>query len=115
MLAGNELGVPLSVLLLGLLAGGTRAFLSADPPTLKTILGTILASIFLAIVLYPMLIDRQYGSGLVTFLVAIGSFSAVDSLPIIPKLLAQLKKDPLAIVREFLAYKFGSRKKEDEK
>lgn len=105
-----EVGVPLPIVLLGLLAGGTRAFLSSDPPTLKAIVGTILASVFLAIILYPLLADTSYGKGLVTFLVAIGSITAADSLPILFKLLAQLRRDPLAILREYLNFRASKSK-----
>jgi prepilin signal peptidase PulO-like enzyme (type II secretory pathway) len=113
-LVNIDFGVPLPIILIGLLAGGTRAFLAADPPTLRTLLGTILASLFLAIVLYPLLADEEYGTGLVTFLVAIGSFTAVDSLPILPKLLQQIKKDPFAILREYLAFRYGAKKPDED-
>lgn len=108
----GEVGAYLQVVLLGLLAGGTRAFLSTEPPSIKTLLGTILASIFLAVILHPLLSDRTYGAGLVTFLVSIGSFSAVDALPILPKLFKQLSKDPLSLIREFLVFRSGYKSKD---
>lgn len=108
----GELGASLQIVLLGLLAGGTRALISAEPPSIRVLLGTILASVFLAVTLHPLLSDRSYGSGVVTFLVAIGSFSAVDALPILPKLFKQLSKDPLSLVREFLVFRFGNKPKD---
>ena len=105
-------GVPVSVILLGLLAGGTRVFLATEPPTLRIILGTICASLLLAIALHPMLSDREYSNGLITFLVAIGSFAAADILRILPKLLSQINKNPLAIIKDFLAFYYGQKPKD---
>ena len=110
----TTLGVPLNILLLCLIAGGTRVFLAVEPATINGIIGNILAAIFLALVLHPMLVDEDYSKGWITFLVATGSFAGRDILLIIPKLVAQIKKDPLAIIREYLNFRAGNTPPEDK-
>lgn len=99
------LGVPLTIFFLCLLAGGTRVFLAVGPTTVKGIIGTLLAALFLALILHPFLVSKEYGQGFVTLLVAIGSFAARDILLILPKLLEQIAKDPLALVRDYLNWR----------
>ena len=108
------LGVPLNIFFLCLLAGGTRIFLAVEPPTVKGIIGTILAAIFMAAILYPFLDDEDYGKGFVTLLVAVGSFTARDILMKLPILVHLLSKDPVGVLREYLNWRANRRSGDDQ-
>lgn len=97
-------GVPAYILVLALLASATRIFLAAEAINVKGILGIIASSMLLAVAAYPMLVDEDYAKGLITFLIAVGSFLAKDIGEFMIRLSNQLKKDPLKFVRDLLNY-----------
>ncbi len=101
----SVLGVPLNVFLICVLAGGTRVLVSTEVVSIWNILGTVVSAVLLALVLHPMLTDAEYSNGLITFLVAMGSFVAKDFLTLLPVLMAQIKKDPLGLLREYLNFR----------
>ena len=94
--------VPVSYLVTALVASGARFVISKEPPTVRRIIETIIASSALVIGSYPYLEERDYGPGVMNLIVAGGSFAAKDILEVFLKLWEQLKADPLALLREYL-------------
>lgn len=114
------LGVPVSYLVLVLIAAGARFMITKDPPTLKLLFGSIIWGLLVVTSTYQLILefatndDGRVSKGLITALVAIGAFFAKDILEILIKLFEQIMKDPLAILRELLnKYKPGSRNGDD--
>jgi drug/metabolite transporter (DMT)-like permease len=96
------IAVPVSYLVTALVAAGARFVVSKEPPTIRKILETLIASSALVIGAYPYLEEKGYGPGLMNLIVAAGSFAAKDILEAVLKLWEQLKSDPLALLREYL-------------
>ena len=96
------IAVPVSYLVTALIAAGARFVASKEPPTVRRIIETIIASSALVIGSYPYLEEKGYGPGLMNLIVAGGSFAAKDILEVLLKLWEQLKADPLALLREYL-------------
>ena len=113
MLIEHLLGVPLNIIVLCLVAGATRILIASEAPTLWTITGTLVASLFLSLMAYPLLKEEEYSTGLITLLVAIGSFGGKDILHGVLKLYEQVKSDPLSLVRDYLNWRSSSRKGKD--
>lgn len=116
------IGVPISYLVLVLIAAGARFMLTKDPPSLKLLFGSIIWGLLVVAGTYPLIVeyatDTDTGitsKGLVTALVATGAFFAKDLLEIAIKLFEQIKRDPLALLRELLnKYKPGSSNGDDK-
>lgn len=102
---GDLIAVPPSLLVLAILAAGARFFLASELPSLWGILSAVVLALFITAAIHPMLEDKEYSKGLVTLLIALGSFLARDILEIVIKLLQQIKADPLAMVREYLNWR----------
>lgn len=96
------IAVPVSYLVTAVLAAGARFVVSKEPPTVRRILETLVASGALVLGAYPYLEEKGYGHGVMNLLVAGGAFAAKDILEAWIKLWEQLKADPLAMLREFL-------------
>lgn len=96
------IAVPVSYLVTALISAGARFVASKEPPTIRRILETLIASGALVIGSYPYLEEKGYGPGLMNLIVAGGSFAAKDILEVFLRLWEQLKSDPLALLREFL-------------
>jgi len=109
------LGVPLSVIVLFLLAAGARIFIASEPLTYKGILGQIFYTFFVGFVAYPYLANEVEAKGLITLMLAIGCFAARDILEIVLVLFKQVKNDPLGIVREFLNWRRASKRGDDDR
>lgn len=114
MWLGDMLGIPSNILILCLLAGGVRVALDVEPYTVKGIMGIISSSVLLALIVHPLLTDEEYSKGLVTLLVALGSFAAKDIFNVIQQLFQQIKKDPLGLVREYLNWRHSKRPEDKE-
>lgn len=122
MAFSDIVSVPISYLVLALLAGGARFLLIREPPTFKMLIATIVWGLLVVIASYDWLLDlatsedKELNKGLVTLLVAIGAFGGKDILEILLKLLEQIKVDPLALLRDLLnRYKPGSGSGDDPK
>lgn len=109
MALSEVLGVPVSYLVLVLIAAGARFMLTKDPPTLKLLFGSILWGLLVVIATYQLILEFATddltgitSKGLVTALVAVGAFFAKDILEISIKLFEQIKVDPLALLRDLL-------------
>lgn len=103
------IGVPVSYLVLVLIAAGARFMLTTEPPTLKLLFGSIIWGLLVVIATYQLVVEAAtdpdtgvLSKGLVTALVAVGAFIAKDILEILIKLLEQIRIDPLAILRDML-------------
>ena len=109
MALSEVLGVPVSYLVLVLIAAGARFMLTKDPPTLKLLFGSILWGLLVVLATYQLILEFATDAltgitskGLVTALVAVGAFFAKDILEISIKLFEQIKVDPLALLRDLL-------------
>ena len=109
MALSEVLGVPVSYLVLVLIAAGARFMLTKDPPTLKLLFGSILWGLLVVLSTYQLILEFATDAltgitskGLVTALVAVGAFFAKDILEISIKLFEQIKVDPLALLRDLL-------------
>ena len=115
------IGVPVSYLVLVLIAAGARFMLMKEPPTLKLLFGSIIWGLFVVIATYQLVVEVATdpitgvpNKGEVTAIVALGAFIAKDILEILIKLLEQIRLDPLAILRDLLnRYKPDKRNGED--
>lgn len=96
--------VPVSYLVTALVASGARFVVSKEPPSLRKLIETLIASLALVIASYPYLEEQGLGNGLTNLVVATGAFMAPDVLETVLKLWKQVKADPLAVVRELLNY-----------
>jgi len=109
MTLSEMLGVPISYLVLVLIAAGARFMITKDPPTLKLLFGSILWGLLVVLATYQLILEFATDAltgitskGLVTALVAVGAFFAKDILEILIKLFEQMKVDPLALLRDLL-------------
>lgn len=115
-------GLPVSYLVLILIASGARFMLAKSAPDFKLLLGSILWGLFVVLGTYDLMLHvawddelQKTNKGVVTALVALGSFLAKDILEIVIKLFEQIKVDPLALLRDLLNnYRPGSKDKRDE-
>lgn len=115
-------GLPVSYLVLILIASGARFMLAKNAPDFKLLLGSILWGLFVVLGTYDLMLAvafneeaQKVNKGMVTALVAIGAFLAKDILEILIKLFEQIKVDPLALLRDLLNnYKPGSKDKRDD-
>lgn len=115
------IGVPVSYLVLVLIAAGARFMLIKEPPTLKLLFGSIIWGLLVVIATYQLVVEVATdpitgvpNKGEVTAIVALGAFIAKDILEILIKLLEQIRLDPLAILRDLLnRYKPDKRNGED--
>lgn len=115
------IGVPVSYLVLVLLAAGARFMLIKEPPTLKLLFGSIIWGLLVVIATYQLVVEVATdpitgvpNKGKVTAIVALGAFIAKDILEILIKLLEQIRLDPLAILRDLLnRYKPDKRNGDD--
>ena len=110
MLLEQLLGVPLNIIIICLIAGATRVFLAVEPPTVKGVTGVMIAAMLLSLIVYPLLVEEEYSKGLITFLVAIGSFGGKDILLCVIKLYEKVKNDPVSVLRDFLNWHNGNKK-----
>lgn len=110
------LGLPVSYLVLILIAAGARFMLTKEPPTPKLLCGSVLWGLLVVLGGYELLVSiatseetGKLNKGIVTAGVALGSFFAKDLLEILIKLLEQVRVDPLALLRDLLnKYKPGN-------
>lgn len=117
------IGVPVSYLVLVLIAAGARFMLMKEPPTLKLLFGSITWGLLVVIATYQLVVEVATdpisgvaNKGEVTAIVALGAFVAKDILEILIKLLEQIRRDPLAILRDILnRYRPDKRNEEDSK
>lgn len=115
------IGVPVSYLVLVLIAAGARFMLIKEPPTLKLLFGSIIWGLLVVIATYQLVVEVATdpitgvpNKGKVTAIVALGAFIAKDILEILIKLLEQIRLDPLAILRDLLnRYKPDKRNGDD--
>ena len=114
--------IPVGHLVLVLIAAGARFTLPSkdhEAPTLRLLIGAVLAALFLVVAVYSLLKEYEVKliltSGWITLIVAFISFFARDILMIFVRLFEQIRKDPLAILRELLAFltKWKPTNKED--
>lgn len=101
--------IPVGYLVLVFVAAGARFMLAKEPPTIKLLLATCLWGLFVVLAGYDWVsawaTDKTTGvvnKGLVTALVAAGSFLAKDILQGLIKLLEQVSNDPLSFLRDWL-------------
>ena len=121
MTLAEIIGVPVSYLVLVLIAAGARFMLIKEPPTLKLLFGSIIWGLLVVIATYQLVVEVATNpitgvpnKGKVTAIVALGAFIAKDILEILIKLLEQIRLDPLAILRDLLnRYKPDKRNGED--
>lgn len=116
------IGLPVSYLVLILIASGARFMLAKSAPDFKLLVGSLLWGLFVVLATYDIIVSfafdeetQKLNKGIVTALVAVGAFLAKDILEILIKLFEQLKVDPLALVRDLLNnYRPGSKDKRDD-
>lgn len=98
----QSLAIPVSYLITALIAAGARFVVSKEPPTIGKIIGTIVLSLAVVISLYPWLKEKEYSDGTLNLIISLLAFGARDILETLIKLGAQLKKDPLSLLRDWL-------------
>lgn len=102
--------VPISYLVLVLIAAGARFMLTKkEPPTLKLLAASTIWGLFIVISTHGLVVSwatnaetGKTNTGLVALITALSSFCAKDILETIDKLWEQVKNDPLGLLREFL-------------
>lgn len=104
---GDIISVPPSLLVLAILAAGARFFVASELPNLWGIVSAVVLALFISAAIHPLLEDKEYSKGLVTLMIALGSFFARDILELGIRLMQQAKADPMAIVRELLNWRRG--------
>lgn len=98
----HSLAIPVSYLITALIAAGARFVVSKEAPTLGKVVSTIILSTAVVISLYPWLKEKEYSDGTLNLIIALLAFAARDILETLIKLGAQIKKDPLTLLRDWL-------------
>lgn len=102
MTLSDFIDVPVGYLVLVLLASVARFLLLKEPPAWRVLLAMPVSALLTIVAIHPWLSEKELSKGLLTLIVAFISFGAKDILEFLLFLAVQIKKDPLAIVREFL-------------
>lgn len=107
------LGVPLTVLVLALLAAGARFILAPAVPNIRGIISTAVLAIFLVVVCHHWLEESGMSQGKQRVALAMLSFFARDILSIGIRLLEQVLADPMGALRDYLNHR-NSRSNRDD-
>ena len=97
--------LPVGVIVIAVLAAGARLSIAGGDITLREAVSSLIIAVFMAVAIYPYLLETELGHGQRILAIALCTFMSRDLLNILIVLQQQIKRDPLGIVREFLNWR----------
>lgn len=97
--------LPVGVVVIAVLAAGARLSIADADITLREAVSSLIIAVFMAVAIYPYLLETRLGDGQRVLTIALCTFMSRDLLNILIVLQQQIKRDPLGIVREFLNWR----------
>ena len=97
--------LPVGIIVIAVLAAGARLSIADEDITLREAVSSLIIAVFMAVAIYPYLLETGLGHGQRVLTIALCTFMSRDLLNILIVLQHQIKRDPLGIVREFLNWR----------
>lgn len=97
--------LPVGVIVIAVLAAGARLSIADEDITLREAVSSLIIAMFMAVAIYPYLLETGLGDGQRVLVIALCTFASRDLLNMLIVLQQQIKRDPLGIVREFLNWR----------
>lgn len=97
--------LPVGITVIAVLAAGARLSIADADITLREAVSSLIIAVFMAVAIYPYLLETGLGDGQRVLAIALCTFMSRDLLNILIVLQHQIKRDPLGIVREFLNWR----------